>query len=178
MTIHLWVSFLFFVRLEGLHIPPDFASIVLRACNNSISFIVELAWEDLIFVSFEYLQHFSTLNIPKSCRMIKTGWENLSALRVEYSFGNLSFVPFQDRSALEVSYIVHSHCHINACRHQTRTDGVKVEVQDLVGVPLKDGHALAWTYVPKPAGFVDGCGTTHVSSELKLCCWDLACVTL
>ncbi len=102
-----------------------------------------MAGEDLVFVSLEDLEHFSALYIPKSCSMIKTCGEDLGALRVEYGLGNLSFMSFQDGSALEVGDVIDPHRHVHAGCHEARPDGVEVEVQDLVGVSSEHGHALA-----------------------------------
>ena len=66
-----------FFRLEnmfGFFVPPYFASVILWSCDDSVTFVVKLAWKDLIFMTFQHLKLLSSLHVPKSGSVIETSW--------------------------------------------------------------------------------------------------------
>lgn len=66
--------------------------------------------------------------------MVETCREDLGSLGVKDCLGDFSFVALEDGSAGEGGDVVDSHGHIHTGSDETSSNGVKVEVQDLIGV--------------------------------------------
>ena len=80
------------MTLDRLSVSPYLTSVILRASDYGVSFVVELTREDLILVTFQNLNHFTGLDVPYTSCMVETSRKDLSALRVEDSLRNLSLM--------------------------------------------------------------------------------------
>ena len=84
--------------LETLHcilIFPDPAGVVLRPSNDSVTFIVECAREDLILMPLEHLRLVTSVYRPQTACFIATCRDDLVTLRIERDLGYLILVTLQ-----------------------------------------------------------------------------------
>lgn len=68
---------------DSLQSPPYPTGIILAACNDYVTFIVESTGEDLIQVSLKNLEALTSLGIPDSSCFVGAASEKTVALGVE-----------------------------------------------------------------------------------------------
>jgi hypothetical protein len=85
-------------------------------------------------VAFQSLQHLAGFRVPQPGSVIKTSREDLSPLGVKDSLRDLPLMTFEDGGAGEGRDVVNPHCHVYAGSDQTSSDGVEVEIQDLISM--------------------------------------------
>ena len=79
-------------HIIGVFVPPNATSVVLRACYYGVTLVVKRTRENLVRVTLQLLQHLSTLTVPYSCDLVKTGSQNFGSLRVENNLRNVLFM--------------------------------------------------------------------------------------
>jgi hypothetical protein len=85
-------------------------------------------------VAFQSLQHLAGFSVPQSGSVIETSREDLSPLGVKDSLRDLPLMTLKDGSAGEGRDVVNPHSHVHAGSDQTSSNGVEVEIQDLISM--------------------------------------------
>ena len=106
-------SSLFFVGPDNIHIVPDAARIILRACNDGVALIVEGAREDFIRVAFagvgaKCLNAVARLGGPDPACLVATRSDHFVTLGVEGDFTDLILVTLEDTCASASEDVVNS----------------------------------------------------------------------
>ena len=98
-------------------VPPDAASVILRARDYRIAGVIKGTRKYIILVTVQYLLLHARVSVPHSARLITARRDDLVALRVELDFRYLIFVPLQQSSASSCENV------INPCKTVSRGCG-------------------------------------------------------
>jgi len=110
--------------------------------------------------------------------MVETCRKNLWSLRVEHCLWYLSLVTLKNGSAGKSGHIIDSRSCIDTGGDQTRPYSIKVKIEYLISMPFQDWHAFTWSNIPNSARFINRCCSTHITTKLELCAWNLSWMTL
>ena len=162
--------------LESLYEPlvlPNAASIIFGTRNDRISFVVECARENFVFVTFswvgsEALNFIAGLSAPQSASLVARCSNNLVALRIKLDLTDFVLVALQDGSACSCKDIVNSGHTICTCCSQLISCLVEASIKHFVGVTTELFDALSSADIPQASCSVDASGEAVVASEVKL----------
>ena len=152
---------------------PNAARIIFRARNDRISFIVECARENFVFVTFtricsKALNLITGFCAPKSASLVAGGSDDLISLWVKLDFTDFVLVTLKDGGACSCEYIVDSRHAISTCCRQLITCLVEASIENFVSVTAELFNALASANILEASSSVDTSGEAVVSGEVKL----------
>lgn len=134
---------------------PDATRVVLRARDNSVTFVVKRAGEYFVLMPVESLNFISSVCRPNFASLVRGSCYNFVSLRVELNLGDFVFMALQQRYTGACEHIINASVSVCTGCGQFVASCVKACVQYFVIMASKSFNALPRADIPKFASAID-----------------------
>jgi len=165
--IRLFGTASFWWLVHYLLVPPDNTGVILGACDDGVRLVVEGDGEDLVAVSFEFLELVSSLDVPNSSGGVLGGGQDLGSLAVEPHLGDGGCVSDEYHLGGIVNYVVYSTGPVCRNRSQFGTCGVESDIEYFIGVAQVSEYRPWLSRIPELASSIQGACSNVISSEIE-----------